>query len=431
MNTFEKKSGKKKHKFFSYYEYFWPEMDGFHIEDSSEFKPYLITFLEKRKIGENDEYICQLIRKDSINEFIDFVNTNNIQIQKYIIEPSVFETNLLLIRNKPNLAEYAAFFGSIQIFKYLLLNQVKLTPSSWIYAIHSRNPEIIHLLEENNIEPHDKNYNGCLKESIKCHHNEIADYFINNFIDEKYLIFSKKEFGNNIFDDCFHYQNLYFLQDNIYQRFLFYYACKYNYFDIIKHFMKRLTSDINVNLYANPMLFSEKLTPLRLAVIENSNEVVDLLITHPDIKFYVNCFMDYKQLVKIKIPSIMSSIKVSTFRECSLLKEVIIPSSVSKIKEHAFYQCSSLETITIPSSVESIGRRAFYNCASLKEIEILSSNIIIDEFAFEKCHPDEIHLFIASSTSTTIERSAFDEITSVILSDKMTQIPNKCFYYIL
>ena len=58
------------------------------------------------------------------------------------------------MRNETNLVEYAAFFGSIQIFKYLLVNQVKLIPSLWIYAIHSRNPEIIHLLEENNIEPY-------------------------------------------------------------------------------------------------------------------------------------------------------------------------------------------------------------------------------------------------------------------------------------
>ena len=32
-------------------------------------------FIEKRRIGENDSYICQLIRQDSIKEFVFYVNS--------------------------------------------------------------------------------------------------------------------------------------------------------------------------------------------------------------------------------------------------------------------------------------------------------------------------------------------------------------------
>ena len=35
------------------------------------------------------------------------------------------------------------------------MNGVELTPSLLIYAIHGKNAEIIHLLEENHIEPED------------------------------------------------------------------------------------------------------------------------------------------------------------------------------------------------------------------------------------------------------------------------------------
>lgn len=132
--------------------------------------------------------------------------------------------------------------------------------------------------------------------------------------------------------------------------------------------MKILSSDINVKL--DVMYISEKLNPLRLAVTKNSNEIVDLLITHPDIKFDEKCFMNYEQLVKIEIPSLMTSIETSTFSGCSLLKEVIIPSSVSRIKESAFYQCYSLETITIPSSVECIDDFAFFKCTSLITVNL-------------------------------------------------------------
>ena len=51
------------------------------------------------------------------------------------------------------LIEYTVFFGSNQIFNYLITRELKLTPSLWLYAIHSKNAEIINILEENYIEP--------------------------------------------------------------------------------------------------------------------------------------------------------------------------------------------------------------------------------------------------------------------------------------
>ena len=45
-------------------------------------------FDEKRKIGENDEYFCKLIREDSIDEFIKFVKMTHLSLHK-IIKPSM------------------------------------------------------------------------------------------------------------------------------------------------------------------------------------------------------------------------------------------------------------------------------------------------------------------------------------------------------
>ena len=50
-----------------------------------------------------------------------------------------------------------------------------------MYAIHGRNSEIIYILEENDIKPPGNTYKECILESIKCYHNEIADYLMNNF----------------------------------------------------------------------------------------------------------------------------------------------------------------------------------------------------------------------------------------------------------
>ena len=94
-----------------------------------------------------------MIREDSIEEFITYDNKNDYPLNSYIKE-SIFETNDFLIKHKKTtLIEYAAFFGSTQIFKYLYKNEVELTSSLWLYGIHSDNAEIIQLLEENKVEP--------------------------------------------------------------------------------------------------------------------------------------------------------------------------------------------------------------------------------------------------------------------------------------
>ena len=134
----------------------------------------LDTFKINRKIGENDDFTCQLIRNDSIDQFISYVNQKDLPLTSHI-KSSIFETNKFLMDKKVTLIEYAAFFGSAQIFKYLYKNNVKLTSSLWIYAIHSDSSEIIQLLEENKIKPNDNSFKKCLIESIKCHHNEMAN----------------------------------------------------------------------------------------------------------------------------------------------------------------------------------------------------------------------------------------------------------------
>ena len=155
-----------------YFQYFEPEINVNQITSIENFE-------EKRQIGENDSQICVLIRHDSVNQFKKYVNINNIYLSSQI-KQSIFETNPFLYDKTPTLIEYAAFFGSIQIIKFLIDNNVELTPSLWIYAIHSQNLELIHLLEENHIKPDDASFEECMKESVKCHHNDFNAYIQEN-----------------------------------------------------------------------------------------------------------------------------------------------------------------------------------------------------------------------------------------------------------
>ena len=71
---------------------------------------------------------CSLIQKDLIEEFTIYMNKNGYSINS-TINLSIYETNNLLLKQFGiTLIEYAAFFGSIQIFDYLFLmiNQVYL-----------------------------------------------------------------------------------------------------------------------------------------------------------------------------------------------------------------------------------------------------------------------------------------------------------------
>ena len=80
---------------------------------------------EKKEIGENDSYICQLIREDLVIPFITYVNQTNYSLSK-TINKSIYETNSFLSHKDVTLLEYASYFGSIQIFRYLMFNGCNL-----------------------------------------------------------------------------------------------------------------------------------------------------------------------------------------------------------------------------------------------------------------------------------------------------------------
>ena len=239
------KFSNKKYIQYHYNEYFNKEVLSFHKKsvnnemDGEEEDNYE----DLRRIGENEKYICELIRNDLIKEFIIYVNKNNIPLNTKI-HTSIYETNKFLIKNTPTLIEYSAFFGSIEIFQYLNLNNVELSPMLWLYAIHGSNEEIIHLVEDLHIMPKDKTFLKCLKESIKCHHNNIAEYIINNYIQESICIDMDKNIKDNLYSYCFHYYNYKFFPEDYNATFLFY-ACKYDYLDFVKYLLNSENVDIN------------------------------------------------------------------------------------------------------------------------------------------------------------------------------------------
>ena len=139
-------------------------------------------------------------------------------------------------------------------------------------------------------------------------------------------------------------------------------------------------------------------------------------------------FEGKENLVRIILPTNLTSIGYCAFKGCSSLTSITIPESVTSIGESAFCWCYSLTSITIPNSVTSIGEDAFNSCSSLTAITIPNSVTSIENSAFYYC---------SSLTSITIPNSvtsigviAFagcSSLTSLTIPNGVTSIGEQAF----
>ncbi|KAK8840556.1 hypothetical protein M9Y10_030765 [Tritrichomonas musculus] len=205
-------------------------------ENDIKYKLDYDNFEENRHIGENESYICQLIRDDSVEEFITYTQKTNFSLSNTKIKQSIFESNSFLNENTPTLIEYAAFFGSVQIFQYLRLNGAEITESLWLYAIHSNNADLIHLLEELGIKPADETYEECLLESIKCHHNDISRYIEDNLLVRN--VKTEGKLKEDIISCSFCYSNYKYFPYEFDKYYAFLYLDRYNHSKLVNIFIE-------------------------------------------------------------------------------------------------------------------------------------------------------------------------------------------------
>lgn len=263
-----------------YKEYFFKE---FHFNDPEFKKEYIEYFsneeyTQKKRTGENSNYISKLIREDLLDEFIEYINKNNINLDSYVNEDN-FETNFFIFSKlcQLKMIEYAAFCGSLNIFKYLYINKVPISDFIWIYVIHGNNYDIFHLVEEKiKINPENVFW------ALQFHNYEMADYFINNYdIDEyinsiqhklisnynfkylntKYILNSK-----NSFDDLCNYNYIYLAkllllnnQSLIKDNYPLYYAVRNGNIEFIKFLLKNTSIDDYLNSILNKIILNQVL----------------------------------------------------------------------------------------------------------------------------------------------------------------------------
>ena len=263
---------------------------------------------EYRKTEYCDNTILQLVQKDSINEFIKYINTNDFNINQDFV-PSIFETNNILA-NKPRikLIEYSAFFGSIRIFKYLLACGSKLNPNLWIFATFGRNANIIHILEDNKIVPTDQIYKRCLDFSIRCHHNELVDYFLNNYVE----IEDKSSF---LFKKGLKYYNFEFIQPELINSDTLYDLCKRDYFFLAKTILESDKSiDINSRILRERRGYDSQIrkekTLLYRSIEKGNFDIIKFLFEYKNIDVNKKSFITDCEDVKSELTPLYAAINL-------------------------------------------------------------------------------------------------------------------------
>lgn len=222
---------------------------------------FLKNFRKNQNIGENENYVCELIRKDQINDFTSYCRQVETNLYSEI-KPSIFETNSFLLSHKPLLIDYAAFYGAINIFRFIFTymnNDPKYKQNIWLYLAHCPNEDIMKILNENNIKIPSSSYNFnpfnekvdpydiVLEESIKCHHIDFANFIFQNYINEKIMSYNtENNFERNVYAYAFKYRNYVFFPSDMNYKFLFYYACKYNYYEVVEFMLKCKSINLNI-----------------------------------------------------------------------------------------------------------------------------------------------------------------------------------------
>ena len=233
---------------YGYSTFLYPEIKNFICDNDpydyeKSIKEYYSKNMDKYKerlTFKNIDKINEIILNDSIKEFSKVYKNSKLGIE------NVFESNVFLLPHDhhfptthPSMIEYAAFCGSLNIFKFLMSKGEKLTPNLWLFAVHSNNLEIIKLLVKKHVEPEEKDYGEVLEESIKCHHNEIANYIIKNL----YKCSGNKAF--NIYLFAIKYHNYSFIPKGFITAKSFYSLCKYDYVYLLEQVLKMPQLDVN------------------------------------------------------------------------------------------------------------------------------------------------------------------------------------------
>ena len=249
--------------------------------------------------------VYQAIRNDDIEELQKLVAVNMFDPDKHF-DISPFESSWIL-KFKPTAIQLAAFFGSVNCFKFLMLNYdhnliYESTPLSY-YSVAGGNHQIIHLTEQINDD-----FSNVLNSSVIFHQYDIFEWLIENKINQ-----NEYEYNESKDDSILHYaiitDNINLLQylsehhKNIeetdeYGMNLLHYACKYGNFSVLSYLIYLDQNDIEnpKNHKKINIKDHQNMTPLHYAIKYHNDECTKILLDQPGINVNSKNFEGYTPL---------------------------------------------------------------------------------------------------------------------------------------
>ena len=148
-----------------------------------------------------------------------------------------------------------------------------------------------------------------------------------------------------------------------------------------------------------------------------------------------NAFVGCSNLIAVTFAdgSLLKSIGIGAFMNCTRLQEITIPASVTSINVDTFYGCSNLTTVTFAegSLLKNIGIEAFKDCTRLQEITIPACVTSIYAGAFVSCSNLATVTFAEDSQLNNIYNDAFydcSQLTSITIPSTVTSIGQYAFW---
>ena len=114
-------------------------------------------------------------------------------------------------------------------------------------------------------------------------------------------------------------------------------------------------------------------------------EIVRLVLPSGMTSVGSHAFYGCRNLLTVTIPGTVTTIGTFSFMECSGMEYLSIGGSVSTIGEYAFNGCGRLQSLVLPGSLRSIGNRAFYRCESIPSVTVPASVTYLGDAAFGRC----------------------------------------------
>lgn len=124
-----------------------------------------------------------------------------------------------------------------------------------------------------------------------------------------------------------------------------------------------------------------------------------------------------------------TAIADNTFEGCGL-ESITIPSTISSIGGSAFKDCLSLKSVKFEGNITKYGNGStFYGCTALESVDLGNSMTLLWDSMFSKC--TSLKNITIPSTVTEIKGYVFNEckaLTSLTIPEGVTKIGNGAFY---